>query len=102
MAPEVLEGSKYGLKCDVWSAGVIMYQLFLNNLPFDLTEKDRSNHSILRCIRENKLRFPRPLNMKIYELLIEMLELDPNNRICMSDACERMESIVVEEGKVEE
>lgn len=99
MAPEVLEGNKYGLKCDVWSVGVIMYQLFMNNLPFDLTDKERSNHSILRCIKENKLRFPNPLNIKIYELLIEMLEPDPIHRISMPEAWERIQQISSEESK---
>lgn len=97
MAPEVLSGGKYGLKCDVWSAGVIIYQLFMGNLPFDMTEKDRSNHIILKCIRENKLRFPKPLNPKIFELLIEMLETEQNNRISMPEAWEKMEKIGEEE-----
>lgn len=33
MAPEVFEGN-YGTKADVWSVGVIIYQLITGRLPF--------------------------------------------------------------------
>lgn len=34
MAPEVLEGKKYGLEADVYSLGVIFYQLLFGNYPY--------------------------------------------------------------------
>jgi len=34
IAPEVLNKS-YGVKCDVWSAGVIFFKLLTGRLPFD-------------------------------------------------------------------
>ena len=34
-APEILEGKKYDLKCDLWSLGVIIYQLYFGKVPYD-------------------------------------------------------------------
>ena len=35
MAPEVLEGEKhYVHKCDLWSIGIIIYQLYFKEYPY--------------------------------------------------------------------
>ena len=34
MAPEVLNGEKYDIECDLWSLGVIIYILYFKNYPY--------------------------------------------------------------------
>ena len=34
MAPEILKNEDYNSKCDLWSLGVIIYQLLFKCLPF--------------------------------------------------------------------
>ena len=34
MAPEILLGDSYGEKCDIWSMGVLYYQLLSGTFPF--------------------------------------------------------------------
>ena len=34
MAPEILSGKEYNNKCDLWSLGVIIYQLYTKKPPY--------------------------------------------------------------------
>lgn len=38
MAPEILKGKPYGKKCDIWSLGVILFQLIFGKLPFPINQ----------------------------------------------------------------
>lgn len=40
VAPEVLTGN-YDERCDIWSAGVMLFVMFTQNLPFDDKIDDR-------------------------------------------------------------
>ena len=48
MAPEVLQ-SKYGLGCDEWSIGVIMYMLLLGKAPFEGDSDASIYKQIAKC-----------------------------------------------------
>ena len=61
MAPEVIKG-KYNNKVDLWSIGVLMYQLHFNELPY----KGRDHNKILKKIK-NKYHIN---NLKIISLEI--------------------------------
>lgn len=34
MAPEVMRREKYGLKADIWSIGIIFYEMIYGRLPY--------------------------------------------------------------------
>ena len=38
MAPEILKGKPYDKKCDIWSLGVILFQLVFGKLPFPIDQ----------------------------------------------------------------
>ena len=53
MAPELLQNQKYNIKSDIWSLGIIMYEIVMKNHPFksnnisDLINKINNNKPIL-------------------------------------------------------
>ena len=59
MAPEVHAGEKYGYKCDVWSCGVLAYELLSNSLPFG-NERECTELEIAEKVKEGKFTMTGP------------------------------------------
>jgi serine/threonine protein kinase len=56
MAPELVKQQKYSEKVDVWSLGIIIYQLLSGITPFDGSNIEEVNKNI--CMQ--KIRFKEP------------------------------------------
>ena len=78
VSPEVLQGS-YDEKCDIWSAGVILYILLCGDPPFN----GANDNEIYRCIAKKKYSFPSPewdfISKEAKDLIKNML-CDPHKR----------------------
>ena len=78
MAPEILSGDEYNNKCDLWSLGVNIYQLYTKKPPYTgafdsviLKQIDKLGQSVLNVIKDEKLK----------DLLSKLLVKDPKHRI---------------------
>ena len=80
MAPEIFEnnGKGYSFEVDIWSVGIIMYELLTGKLPFNGENNDE--------IRKNILSF-QPKNLDVSglsklaaDLIIQILEKEPKKR----------------------
>lgn len=76
MAPELLRGMEYSQKADVWSLGVLLYEMLFKCCPFE--EKNIPN--LISLIDRQELRFPKPIPDNVKALLRGMLTKDHYRR----------------------
>ncbi|KAG9243672.1 serine/threonine protein kinase-like protein [Calycina marina] len=77
MAPEVIQGHRYGMAVDWWSFGALGFDLLTGSPPFQ-----GGNHAkIQEKIVKQKLVMPYFLGPDAKDLLIRFLRKDPNKRL---------------------
>ena len=84
MAPEILNDEEYTNKCDLWSLGIIIYQLYKKDFPYKgtvekaiLKQIEQKGQSVLDVIDEN--------DKLLKDLLSKLLVRNPNQRISWED-----------------
>ena len=76
MAPEVLKNQKYDERADLWSIGVLMYELHFKSLPF----KGKNPQEIYLKIK-NKQPYKQPVDPDLRDLINRLLIEDRDKRI---------------------
>jgi len=77
MAPEAVQGHKYGFPVDWWSLGALGFDLLTGSPPFQA-----NNHAkILEKIVKSKLVMPYFLTPDAKDLLTRLLRKEPNKRL---------------------
>ena len=81
MAPEIIqltEEGNYNYKCDLWSLGIIIYELFFKERPY----KGLSEYAILEEIKKfGKTKIKKTNDEKLDDLINKLLEKEPEKRI---------------------
>lgn len=79
MAPEIMKEKKYNYKSDLWSIGIIFYQMLMGEVPF----KVKNIYELIRKIENDTIEIPQKfiISDKCKKLLFSLLEKDPNKRI---------------------
>lgn len=87
MAPQILQGKEYSIKCDVWSLGVMFYQMLYGFLPWI---DNNSIHDLLHKITHDNLQFPPSVQVsqELKDLIQKMLQIDETNRATMKEVDE--------------
>lgn len=92
MAPQILGGEEYSIKCDVWSLGVMFYQMLYGILPWN------ENNSILDLynkIKKDKVQFPNTceVDAKLKSLITNMLQVEEEKRYSVIDVATKLDEI---------
>ncbi|KAL3669298.1 hypothetical protein V7S43_005675 [Phytophthora oleae] len=94
MAPELLEYKSYDAKADLWSVGIILYEMLANEHPFLMVDNvHATNHLALRrniyryFERYGRVRLPKKVKVapECEQLVAALLQVDPRKRISFED-----------------
>ena len=77
ISPEVLKGHEPSPAIDLWSLGVILYQMLANKTPFESENELKTYQNIIEA------NFTRPKNIPddAWDLIESLLNVEPYNRI---------------------
>lgn len=85
MSPEMIRGNSYNHKTDVWSMGVVLYELISLQHPF----MGRSIEDLARRILEGTFpRIPSEFSEDLSVLVEHMLDIDASSRFSMAQVLE--------------
>jgi len=79
MAPEILFHQKYNMKTDLWSIGVILYELIYNRYPY----KANNTIELIKQVKRYDVKIDPTVNVSLecLDLLRQLLTRDPIKRI---------------------
>ncbi len=78
MAPEVLKDEPYNNKCDLWSLGVIIYQLCFKELPY----KGENSYALSNVIKnKGQKHFKKTDDPNLNDLIRKLLVANPSKRL---------------------
>jgi serine/threonine-protein kinase ULK/ATG1 len=77
MPPQILNDEDYNYKCDVWSTGVVFYELLTGQLPW----KGYSDKDLYRNITTKELSLPKKVSADSIDLIKRMLTVKEEDRI---------------------
>lgn len=73
MAPEILQNESYNNKVDIWSLGILLFELIHGHSPF----ADVSIMAIYKNIILNNLIFDKKVHSLAKDLIKNILKIDP-------------------------
>ena len=77
LSPEIVQNKPYNFKSDIWSLGVLLYEMSVLKMPFDATSLPMLS---LKIMRGQYPSLPNPFSRDIKNLISMMLQVEPTKR----------------------
>jgi serine/threonine protein kinase len=83
MAPEIMKNKNYTIKSDLWSVGIILYEMLTGNPPY----KVKTIYNLIKSIDQNNINLPKKISIsnECNDLLFKLLVKEPEDRIEWED-----------------
>jgi len=83
--PEILKGDQYDEKVDIWSLGVLIYEMATGKAPFECPSIDPSHteEKTMNKIIDGDLRIPISISPKLHNLINCILTTQPWRRLSL-------------------
>ncbi len=85
MAPEIVSQSNYDKSIDVWSLGILLYELIHGYSPFRAIKQKNNDNEIIENIKIHNLKFDKEVSYECKELIIGLLHNNVNKRLKIED-----------------
>ena len=82
LSPEIIENRPYSFKSDIWSLGVLLYELCVHSPPFTA---DSMHFLALRIVRGNYKPIPSKYSRGLNKLIESLLNIDPTKRPAVNE-----------------
>ena len=88
MSPEMINGESYNKSIDIWSLGILLYEMYFGFPPFRANPQsnDKTNE-IFNNILNKKISFDcgKKIDKNMKNLILKMLEKNNKKRFCIKD-----------------
>ena len=82
LAPELVQSKPYSFEADLWSLGVILYELAALKPPFNATNL----HALaLKIVKGSYSPLPAQYSQELKKMVSQLLTVDPSKRIKVKD-----------------
>jgi len=83
MAPEILQNQEYDYRIDIWSLGILLYELMHGFTPFKNQNERETSLNVMK--NSSEIQLDKSLSPEVCDLIQSLLKPDPNERISMED-----------------
>jgi serine/threonine-protein kinase ULK2 len=79
MAPEILKGDQYDERADLWSIGIMLFQMVCGRVPFPASNQKDLYEKVIKA----EFRFPEDVNVSdlCLDMITHLIRVQPEKRI---------------------